>query len=55
MYFLMNFAKFFRTKENVQVTASLTHFRRMFPFYTPWKHHKTRAFLIFSGGKETDH
>ena len=22
------------------------------PFYTPWKHHKTSGFLMFSGGKK---
>ena len=26
----------------------LTHFRPMFPFYTPWKHQKTKDFLVFS-------
>ena len=28
----------------------LTHFWSMFPFYTPWKHQKTKGFLVFSGG-----
>ena len=23
----------------------------MFPFYTPWKHQKTKSFVVFSGGK----
>ena len=34
---------------------SLTHFRPMFPFYTPWKHHQIKGFLIFSGGMKWDH
>ena len=29
-----------------------THFLPMFSFYTPGKHQKTRAFLVFSGGME---
>ena len=27
----------------------LTHFWPMSPLYTPWKHQKTKAFLVFSG------
>ena len=27
-----------------------THFAPLVSFYTPWKHQKTRGFLIFSGG-----
>ena len=27
----------------------------MFPFYTPWKHQKTKGFLLFSGGIKWDH
>ena len=34
---------------------SLTHFKPMFHFYTPWKHQKTRGFFIFSGGVEIEH
>ena len=30
--------------------ALLTHFRPMFPFYTPWRRQKTEGFLTFSGG-----
>ena len=30
----------------------LTHFWVMFSFFTPWKHQKTRDFLMFSGGIE---
>ena len=33
----------------------LTHFPPMFRFYTPWKHQKTRGFLImFPWGIEVD-
>ena len=34
---------------------SLTHFWPMFPFYTPWKHQKTKGFLVFSGGTKWEH
>ena len=27
-----------------------SHFQPVFHFYTPWKHQKTRGFLVFSGG-----
>ena len=30
--------------------SKLTHFRQIFPFYTPWKHQKTKGYLMFSGG-----
>ena len=30
------------------LVLSLTHFWPMFPFYTPWKHQKTKGFLVFS-------
>ena len=30
----------------------LTHFMPLVFFYTPWKHHKTRGFLMFSRGME---
>ena len=32
----------------------LTHFISLFSFYTPWKHQKTRVFLMFSGDIERD-
>ena len=35
--------------------ALLTHFKPMFPFYTPWKRQKTRDFLTFSGFTEREH
>ena len=35
--------------------ATLTHFQPLFHFYTPWKHKKTFAFLMFSGGIEVEH
>ena len=34
---------------------SLTQFRPMFPFYNPWKHQKTKGFLVFSGGIKWEH
>ena len=34
---------------------SLTHFRPLLLFYTPWKHQKTRGFLMFSGGIKWDY
>ena len=30
--------------------VNLTHFWPMFPSYTPWKHQKTKGFLVFSVG-----
>ena len=33
-------------------TTVQTHVMPMISYYTPWKHQKTRAFLMFSGGKE---
>ena len=33
----------------------LTHFWPMFLFYTPWKHQKTKGFLVFSGGIKWEH
>ena len=33
----------------------LTHLMPMFRFFTPWKCHKTRGFLTFSGGIEMEH
>ena len=41
-------------KINVTIML-LTHFRSMFPFYTPWKRQKTFGFLTFSGGIESEH
>ena len=38
----------FRKGQNSQ-NALLTHFRPMFPFYTPWKHHETFGFLVYRG------
>ena len=32
----------------------VTHFIPLVSFYTPWKHQKTRGFLMFSGGLERD-
>ena len=34
---------------------SLTHFRPVFPNFTPWKFHKTSGFLIFSRFIESEH
>ena len=40
---------------NLAKLMSLTHFKLMFHFYTPWKHQKTSCFLRFSEGIEMDH
>ena len=32
----------------------LTHFMPLISFHTPWKHQKTRGFLMFSGGIKRD-
>ena len=32
----------------------LTHFMPLFSFDNPWKHQKTKGFLMFSGGIERD-
>ena len=37
-------------KTYCQLKPFLTHFWPVFPFYTPWKHQKTKGFLVFSGG-----
>ena len=36
-------------------SSLLTHFRPVFPFYTPWKRQKTSGFLTFSGSIEREH
>ena len=36
------------------VSNYLTHFMPLGSFYTPGKYQKTRGFLMFSGGIETD-
>ena len=33
----------------------LSYLCPMFPFYTPWKHQKTRSFKLFSGGVKWEH
>ena len=33
----------------------LTHFMLLVFCYAPWKHQKTRGFLMVSGGTERDH
>ena len=35
-------------------SQNLTHFMPLVFLYTPWKHQKTSAFLMFSGGIERD-
>ena len=35
--------------------SSLTRFWPVFPFYTPWKHQKTKGFLLFSGVTKWEH
>ena len=37
------------TKLIVFFLPFLTHFWPMFPFYTSWKHQKTKSYLVFSG------
>ena len=54
-----NFKKKKRSKEKEKMQESflentfgaffLTHFQPMFSFYSPWKHHKTKGFLVISG------
>ena len=39
----------------IEVKDSLTHFQSMFHFHTPWEHHKTYSFFLFSGGIEVEH
>ena len=34
---------------NWKIKLILTHFMSLVSFYTPWKHQKTRGFLMFSG------
>ena len=38
----------------LMVSFIFTHFNPMFHFYIPWKHQKTRGFLLFSGSIEMD-
>ena len=38
------------TKSILQEDFLIIHFRPMFLFYTPWKHQKTKGFLVLSGG-----
>ena len=38
----------------VFIELILTHSMPLISFYTPWKHQKTRCFLMFSGGIERD-
>ena len=43
------------TNEPSSFHSSLsTHFSPLGSFYTPWKHQKTRGFLMFSGGVERE-
>ena len=36
------------------LSRMLSHFRQMLPFDTPWKHHRTKTFLMFSGDIEQE-
>ena len=36
-------------------SKGLNNFWPMFPFYNPWKHQKTKDFLVFSGGIKWEH
>ena len=46
---------FMNVQKDYFIKKQLTHFRPMFPFYTPWKHQKTFGFLVFSGGIKWEH
>ena len=37
------------------VQVFLTHFLPMYPIYTPWKHQKTKGFLVFWGDIKWEH
>ena len=45
-----------KTKQRNKKTKQTekTHCWPMFPFYTPWKHQKTKVFLCFQRGKKGD-
>ena len=47
--------KFTEPATSLRCFHVLTHFRPMFPFYTPCKCQKTSAFLTFSEGIEREH
>ena len=52
----MSWRTFLRTFWGKELQFStLTHFRPMFPFNTPWKHQKTFDFLVFSKGIKWEH
>ena len=38
----------------ILLTNRLTDFMPLISFYTPWKHQKTKGFLMFSAGMERD-
>ena len=38
-----------------QGLVELSHFSPVFHFYTPWKRHKIKGFLMISGGIEMEH
>ena len=40
----------FEELSNLYLIVFLTHFMPLISFDTPWKHQKTRGFLMFSGG-----
>ena len=53
LFIFRNLDKSLRKRYLVQLNVLFTcliHSLPMFSFYTPWKHQKTKGFLIFSGG-----
>ena len=50
---VQNVRSYFQFK--IIFSTSLTYYSPMLFIYTPWKHQKTRDFLISSGGMERDH
>ena len=33
-----------------ELNLKLAHFWQVFQFYTPWKHQKTKGYVLFLGG-----
>ena len=47
---------FLSSKQNTKsYSKPINRFKPMFPFYIPWKHQKTRGFLIFPEGIKKEH
>ena len=57
VFFFFNFSWKFWVKSGSVLEfpgKMLTHFMPLISFYIPWKHQKTRGFLMFSRGMERD-